>query len=75
MKKFELIKQSEVKVRGSLSNIKFIPEKYNLVALGNSTSSIKLYDFNLAKKREGQLEYTEPLLELTTTVSAQLVIF
>lgn len=66
IKKFEYIKQSEVKVRGRIDNIKFIQEKYNLVAVNHNSDSIKLFDYNLAKMKEESLVYSSPILELST---------
>lgn len=73
LKKFEYKKQSEVKVKGRIENIKYIEDKYNLVALSNSQSNVQLFDYNFTKKRERHLEFTDNVLSLETSHGSEMV--
>jgi hypothetical protein len=72
LKKFEYKKLSEVKVEGEIKNIKFISDKINLVALSNGSEKVMLFDYNFAKKKEEELDYTVPVLNLTSKKPGQM---
>lgn len=69
LKKFDCKKYSEFKIDGRVNNIKMLHSKPNLIAVSNYSDKILIFDTNLSKPEVQELDFSSPILTLSTKSS------